>query len=208
MLQRRKTRLFQQPHTLIGMSDRRTPVTIHGRILPEIFVSSRPGRQNSGRRTLISMPDRTIHMHPARRTQTIPEHIQHIIQKRPLPGTPWHRHRNLIIRGHTGRTGRPTGKTVCRYGTGSGAGNRKNRLVRIGTGIGTRSRKRKPVPENRAVGPLPENRIRTVLNTERYITQIRRKRSDTIQPALRILPGLRLRERLPHQILWWIAHET
>ena len=34
------------------------------------------------------MPDRTIPMHPARRTQTIPEHTQHIIQKRPLPGTP------------------------------------------------------------------------------------------------------------------------
>ena len=124
MLQRRKTRLFQQPHTLIGMSDRRTPVTIHGRILPEIPVCRRPGSLNNGRRTFISMPDggasvtihgrilpktlvyhiteklknrrrtfigmpdRTIPMHPARRTQTIPEHTQHIIQKRPLPGTP------------------------------------------------------------------------------------------------------------------------
>lgn len=65
------------------------------------------------------MPDRTIPMHTARRPQTIFDHIQHIIQKRPLPGTPWHRHRNLIIRqrnpatrtGHTGRN-RPTGKTA------------------------------------------------------------------------------------------------
>ena len=88
MLQRRKTRLFQQPHTLIGMSDRRTPVTIHGRILPKTLVYHITEKLKNRRRTFIGMPDRTIPMHPARRTQTIPEHTQHIIQKRPLPGTP------------------------------------------------------------------------------------------------------------------------
>lgn len=65
MPQGRKTRLLQQSHTLIGMPDRKTPVAIHGGILPEIPVRSRLGSLNSGRRTLIGMPDRkapvTIH---------------------------------------------------------------------------------------------------------------------------------------------------